>query len=229
MLRTGAKKKMQEQMQKQDLTWSKNFLIRQRSRVKQQLCAKANSSKRERPEKRIKDIEKQLQKSFDLELELRALDSIQLNSNYFFSYASKHSNIQSLVGPIQDGNGMLVSNPWEVAELVKEQYELVFSVLKPNMALDDPEELFENCSQRLILLKKCGISLATPLYILWRKSVDSGQIPSILKQAILSPIHKGGSRGIAQNYHPVALTSHLIKLPGYLKKSWEAILWNLWG
>ena len=28
---------------------------------------------------------------------------------------------------------------------------------------------------------------------------------------LISPVHKGGSRGVAKNYRPVALTSHIVK------------------
>ena len=42
--------------------------------------------------------------------------------------------------------------------------------------------------------------------------MDTGEIPSLLKTANIVPIHKGGSRGDAANYRPVALTSHVIKI-----------------
>jgi len=63
-----------------------------------------------------------------------------------------------------------------------------------------------------ILLNKCSASLARPLYIFWKKSIDSGIIPSILNQALVAPIFKGGglSKGVAKNYRPIALTPHLI-------------------
>ena len=63
-----------------------------------------------------------------------------------------------------------------------------------------------------MLLKQCCTSLSTPLCMIWRKSVDEGQIPDILKTAHIVPIHKGGSRGVPKNYRPIALTSHLIKI-----------------
>ena len=40
----------------------------------------------------------------------------------------------------------------------------------------------------------------------------SGVIPDILKAANIIPVRKGGSRGLAKNYRPIALTSHLIKV-----------------
>ena len=51
-----------------------------------------------------------------------------------------------------------------------------------------------------------------PLYIIWRKSVDDGVVPSLLKTANIIPIHKGKSKGVPANYRPVALTSHIIKI-----------------
>lgn len=63
-----------------------------------------------------------------------------------------------------------------------------------------------------ILLKRCKHTLAKPLCLIWRKSLDAGTIPNILKLANIVPIHKGNSRGLPANYRPVALTSHLIKI-----------------
>ena len=62
-----------------------------------------------------------------------------------------------------------------------------------------------------ILLKNCKRSLADPLLILFRTFLQSGVIPSILKEAFVVPIHKGGSRAVPANFRPVSLTSHIIK------------------
>ena len=62
-----------------------------------------------------------------------------------------------------------------------------------------------------ILLKSCRKTLSEPLYIIWRASLDTGDIPRLLKTAFIIPIHKGESKSLPKNYRPVALTSHLIK------------------
>ena len=62
-----------------------------------------------------------------------------------------------------------------------------------------------------ILLKKCRRSLSEPLEILFRCFLQSGTIPSILKEAFVIPVHKGGSRSSPANFRPVSLTSHIIK------------------
>ena len=63
-----------------------------------------------------------------------------------------------------------------------------------------------------ILLKKCKDSLAKPLHLLWRDCLDRGITPSALKEAHIIPVHKGGHQGVAANYRPIALTSHLTKV-----------------
>merc|ERR1712030_58428 len=60
--------------------------------------------------------------------------------------------------------------------------------------------------------KQCKRELSRPLYLIWKKSLSTGEIPNILKTANIVPIHKGGSKGEAKNYRPVALTSHIIKI-----------------
>ena len=63
-----------------------------------------------------------------------------------------------------------------------------------------------------IVLKKCKQNLSRPLYHLWRKSLDTGRIPEHLLSQRIVPIFKKGSKTDAQNYRPVSLTSHLIKV-----------------
>ena len=63
-----------------------------------------------------------------------------------------------------------------------------------------------------ILLKKCCSALCSPLAAIWRQSLIEGKIPSICKHALIIPVHKGKSRSLPQNYRPIALTSHLVKV-----------------
>ena len=51
-----------------------------------------------------------------------------------------------------------------------------------------------------LLLKMCKQPLAKPLYLIWKRSLDNGEIPLDLKIANVVPIHKGDSRGDPANY-----------------------------
>merc|ERR1711942_456176 len=63
-----------------------------------------------------------------------------------------------------------------------------------------------------ILLKECAEELSEPLYILWRHSLNNGDIAPLLKTAFICPILKPGSqRNHPKSYRPVSLTSHIIK------------------
>lgn len=62
-----------------------------------------------------------------------------------------------------------------------------------------------------ILLKQCALEVSVPLLTFYRESLASGVVPQLLRSARITPIYKGGSRGEAKNYRPIALTSHLVK------------------
>ena len=65
----------------------------------------------------------------------------------------------------------------------------------------------------VVLLKECAEELSEPLHILWRHSLNNGDIAPLLKTAVICPILKPGSpRNHPKSYRPVSLTSHIIKV-----------------
>merc|ERR1711874_585439 len=65
----------------------------------------------------------------------------------------------------------------------------------------------------VVLMKECAEELSEPLYILWRHSLNNGDIAPLLKTAVICPILKTGSpRNHPKSYRPVSLTSHIIKV-----------------
>ena len=63
-----------------------------------------------------------------------------------------------------------------------------------------------------IVLKECAEQLSEGILKIWRLSLDTGNIPEILKLQTIIPIYKKGSKTLPENYRPVSLTSHLTKL-----------------
>ena len=142
--------------------------------------------------------------------------------------------MKSNIGPLRNDIDEFVSDPKDKAEMLSKQYASVFSIpcsgsdskTRPNHSLNDVnfneddiaasiDELKTNSAAGLfgypaILLKKC--KLAKPLFIFWRRCLDVGRVPALLKRAIITPIYKSKARSCAANYRPVALTSHLIKV-----------------
>lgn len=90
-------------------------------------------------------------------------------------------------------------------ELKEEDFVLAIMELSPTSA-PGPDGV------PAALLRRCATALAKPLLMLWRRSLDTSSVPTLLKQAVVTPIHKGGDKSKAHNYRPVALTSHLIKV-----------------
>ena len=65
----------------------------------------------------------------------------------------------------------------------------------------------------VILLRECAKELSEPLHILWRHSLDTGDIAPLFKKAIICPILKANSqRCHPKSYRPVSLTSHIAKV-----------------
>ena len=51
--------------------------------------------------------------------------------------------------------------------------------------------------------------VATRLYLLFRKGLDTGMVPEDWKCVNITPIFKKGHRGKQENYRPVSLTSQV--------------------
>ena len=174
--------------------------------------------------------------------EILAVENIKENSKYFFSYANKKSRNMSPVGPLED-NDQLECEPEKIAQILKQQYENVFSVPRLDKTVDDPITFFQLSTNptvpllidikpeleeivsainaidqdstpgvRAKILKNCKNELALPLKLLASKSLSTGVVSSPLKEGIVTPIYKGGNKGLAKNYRPVTLTSHIGKI-----------------
>ena len=225
----GAKTKSQSERKRMNL-------IRRRRRINETLRRAKSTSRKDALRNDLIQIEKTMMNLYKESAELMektALNSIKTNSKYFFNYVKKFSKVKSKIGPLCNDDGELVSDPKEKAELLAKQYASVFSTPRDSTGSEEStqtthtlhdirfneddiissiDELKINSAPGLlgypaILLKKCKYALAKPLYIFWRRCLDVGRVPALLKQAIITPIHKGKSRSRAANYRPVANVS----------------------
>ena len=57
------------------------------------------------------------------------------------------------------------------------------------------------------ILKEPADVLAKPLYLLFRKSIDTGKLPISWKDAHISSAYKSGEKFLPKNYRPISLTS----------------------
>ena len=167
-----------------------------------------------------------------------AVTKVLSNPKYFFSFAQRFSKLRSNVGPLIK-NGSLTNNPLDMANILQDQYKSVFSdpnnpeksfTCKPRTSTrigdmdfsqtdieDAIDEIDANSSTTdydipALVLKECKANLSYPIYIIWQKSFDDELIPSNLKTQIITPIFKKGDKSDAENYRPISLTSHIIKI-----------------
>jgi hypothetical protein len=61
-------------------------------------------------------------------------------------------------------------------------------------------------------IKKIAEPISNPLYIIFSKSMESGEIPSQLKMAKIIPLFKSGDKSIMDNYRPIALLDTFSKI-----------------
>ena len=159
------------------------------------------------------------------------------NPKLYYSYVNSAKKNKSRFGPLKH-DGEFIVNPKEQAEMMNEFYSSVFtrsngeSPSKPaingNVFLSDIKVTRERVKEVIdgmrenaapgpdriqpLLLKMLRDEVATPLTILFQKSIDVGEIPDEWREANVVPIFKKGSRAEPGNYRPVSLTS----VPGKL-------------
>ena len=73
-------------------------------------------------------------------MEEKVVSQIKHNPRAFYAYAKRFQKTFSGVGPIINKDGVIITDPAEIAEIQKEQYEEVFSKPKPEMKINDPTE-----------------------------------------------------------------------------------------
>ena len=218
----------------------RRVLMRRRTKLTRKYNSELNPLYKQKYSDELRDIELSLQESYNSQTaydEEKAVNAIKKNSKYFFSYAQKRNKLRPAIGPLMDIDGDYITNPRKLANMFSAQYKSVFSmpcqfplhlgkelpqhiqdiIFNESDIIHAIEELSPNSAPGpdkfpAILLLKCKKVLATPLHLIWRKSLDTGEIDPLLKWSYISPIHKGGKRDTAKNYRPVALTSHLIKV-----------------
>ena len=61
-------------------------------------------------------------------------------------------------------------------------------------------------------VKELAEFISEPLGIIFRNSIESGNIPTQWKEARVSAIHKKGNKKMASNYRPVSITSVLCRI-----------------
>ena len=220
----------------------RRILMRKRKKVRSKLLKTRNQRIIESLELKLETIEALLISSLEdqqLTEENKAIGKINNNPKYFFNYARSKSNIKTPIGPLQDGDST-ITNPKDMSEILKSQFESVFVAGAEPIEMDDlnrdqgpwvmsditfTEDNIEEFIMKIpqnsssgidgisaLLLRNCAAELKKPIFLLWRASLDAGQLPKYMKTSVVTPIFKGGDRCKPENYRPISLISHLCKI-----------------
>jgi hypothetical protein len=155
------------------------------------------------------------------------------NSKPFFAYLKSQLKSKVPVGPLKNSNGEQVADKKGMADLLNSYFSSVFSDEDENnipAAPSTTEAVFENVvlteekikekimkqksSSALgpdgigaMVLQQLKDQVAPALSMIFRKSLDTGEVPEDWRRAHVTPIFKKGSKAEPGNYRPVSLTT----------------------
>ncbi len=159
------------------------------------------------------------------------------NPRPFWRYIKSQKQDSFGVAPLKE-SGVVHSDPLKKAEILNRQFESVFTreddsaipqMQGPRYPSIDPlcisvpgvEKMLHSINPSKAsgpdalpcrLLKELATPLAPVFTDLFRKSLDSGELPDDWQRANVSPVFKKGNRHLPENYRPISLTCVTCKL-----------------
>ena len=144
---------------------------------------------------------------------------VKSDGNLFWKYVRSCTKVQSSVGAME------LLNSYFTSVFTKESLFDIPSLTDrsdgnglSNMAITHQDIIDQ--IYKLDLNKSCGPDkihphvikgtidgLISPLFYIYTKSLHQGSLPASWKDAIITPIHKKGSKKVPSNYRPISLTS----------------------
>ncbi|KAK8723229.1 hypothetical protein OTU49_011922 [Cherax quadricarinatus] len=126
-------------------------LYRRRKRITERLKeVNISEMRRETLVREIASIELELKESYrsqESREELKAINEIERNPKYFFSYAKSKSRTTSSIGPLLRQDGSYTDDSKEMSELLKSQYDSVFSKPLTRLRVEDQNEFYEKATK----------------------------------------------------------------------------------
>lgn len=125
----------------------RKILMRRRTKVRKRLGTASQYRERVSLQNSINNIDCDILKSHNDERmheELRAVNRIKSDSNYFFKYAKKFSNSRPGIGPLMNNDGDLVNNKSDMCDMLLNQFNSVFSKPMHEYKINDIDVFFTN-------------------------------------------------------------------------------------
>ena len=117
-----------ELIRKSIILRDRRILVRNRANISRKLNH-VHPNKKSALGKRLEILEFKLlefHKKEEKAREIKAVNTIQENSKYFFAYAKEKSNIRVPIGPLEE-EGRLIKDEQEISQVLQNQFKSVFS------------------------------------------------------------------------------------------------------
>ena len=197
-------------------------LMRKRKKLKHRLnCIKSLNPVSPRIKVVEQEIDDVLQKLKSLtfnkksEEEIKAINKIKSDPKFFYSYAKKFAKTKQYIPQLFDKNGIIKTGRKEIADQFVSAFsdpnnptktlpsskfptsllsDFSFDVKNMINAIDeiDPNSACPDFSIPAKVLKNCKLSLAYPLFLMWKESLSTGVVPQFYKKQLITPILQEG-------------------------------------
>ena len=164
---------------------------------------------------------------------------IKTDNKLFWSYVRSKQKTKTVLQQLQTENGEFSNDSAEKANLLNNYFASVFEVegskpipefpdrpfLEPLLTITLTQAVILRAKDKIKssksqgpdgihpkLVKECKSTLVKPLELIYRKSLESGKLPSLWKQGNVTAIFKSGDKTKPENYRPISLTSVPAKL-----------------
>ena len=159
------------------------------------------------------------------------------DSSAFYRYINQRRACKHGIAPLLDANSELAVTDHDKADILNAQFTSIFTVddgILPQVETRTQSQLSDiNLSPEVIrkcmctlpnkfsrspdgipsaVLRSLSFELCTPLYYLFRQSLDTGTCPSLWKSADITPVYKKGDASLASNYRPISITPAICRL-----------------
>lgn len=172
--------------------------------------------------------------------EQNLISGMKENPSRYHSHCRKSLKSKPGITNVINNEGLLTQSEQETAEALNTFYQSKFTIddlsdlpafpqkiplncilERVDISVSDVEDVLKELNSNKAtgpdeidnhILKECADTLAPLLHQLYKKSLETADVPRLWKWTEVSPIHKGGLKSLMKNLRPVGLTSNICKV-----------------